>query len=81
MTTASSRSPSTLNAMASTGRGWQIFWDVLIIIAGLLAVLMPAIAALATALVLALVLIFAELVDAEADQDPSSGVTESNRLC
>ena len=59
MATASSSNTSMLNPIAAPGRGWQIFWGVLLIIAGFLAVLMPAIAALATALVFAWVLVFA----------------------
>ncbi len=39
--------------------GWQIAWGVLLIIAGVLAILMPAIAALATALVFGWVLLLA----------------------
>ena len=40
-------------------RGWQIAWGVLLIVVGVLAVLMPAVAALATALVFAWILIIA----------------------
>src|SRR6478672_4446467 len=40
-------------------RGWQIAWGVLLIVLGFLAVLMPAVAALATALVFAWLLILA----------------------
>ncbi len=40
------------------GRGWQIAWGVLLIAAGILAVLMPEIAALATALVFGWLLLF-----------------------
>lgn len=50
-----------------TGRGWQVLWGVLLIIVGVLAVLMPAIAALATALIFGWLLLFAgvfELVHA-----------------
>lgn len=43
---------------AAPGRGWQIAWGVLLIVAGVLAVMMPAIAALATAVVFAWLLIF-----------------------
>ena len=50
---------STLYPISMPGRGWQIAWGVLLIGAGILAVLMPAIAALATALVFAWLLIFA----------------------
>jgi uncharacterized membrane protein HdeD (DUF308 family) len=59
MATATPSNTSTLSPIAAPGRGWQTFWGVLLIIAGLLAVLMPAIAALATALVFAWVLMFA----------------------
>lgn len=44
-------------------RGWSIFWGVLLIIAGILALLMPEIAALATVLTLAWLLIFAGIVE------------------
>lgn len=40
------------------GRGWQMTWGLLLIAAGILAVLMPEIAALATALVFGWLLIF-----------------------
>jgi len=40
-------------------RGWQIAWGVLLMVLGVLAVLMPAVAALATALVFAWILIIA----------------------
>lgn len=40
------------------GRGWQLFWGVLLIVAGVLALLMPAVAALATALVFGWLLLF-----------------------
>lgn len=43
---------------AAPGSGWLIAWGVLLIVAGVLALLMPAIAALATALFLAWLLIF-----------------------
>lgn len=43
----------------ASGHGWQVAWGVLLIIAGILAVLMPGIAALATALVFGWVLLFA----------------------
>ncbi len=36
---------------APGSRGWQVFWGVLLIVAGVFALLMPAVAALATALV------------------------------
>src|SRR4051794_11103224 len=41
------------------GRGWRIAWGVLLIVSGVLAVLMPAVAALATAVVFAWLLVFA----------------------
>jgi len=44
-------------------RGWSIFWGVLLIIVGILALLMPEIAALATVLTLAWLLIFAGIVE------------------
>jgi uncharacterized membrane protein HdeD (DUF308 family) len=59
MATASPINTGTGNPIVAAGRGWQIFWGALLIIAGCLAVLMPAIAALATALVFAWVLIVA----------------------
>jgi uncharacterized membrane protein HdeD (DUF308 family) len=43
---------------AASGSGWQVVWGVLLIAAGVLAVLMPGVAALATALIFAWVLIF-----------------------
>jgi uncharacterized membrane protein HdeD (DUF308 family) len=42
---------------ASPARGWQVTWGVLLIISGILAMLMPGIAAYATALVFAWVLV------------------------
>lgn len=45
-------------AIAATGSGWRLAWGVLLIIAGILAVAMPGVAALATALVFAWLLIF-----------------------
>ena len=45
-------------AVATTGNGWQVAWGVLLIISGILAVMMPGIAALATALLFAWLLIF-----------------------
>lgn len=47
-----------VQAVAAASTGWQIAWGVLLIISGILAVLMPGIAALATALVFAWLLIF-----------------------
>jgi uncharacterized membrane protein HdeD (DUF308 family) len=46
------------HAVAAPGNGWQLAWGVLLIVAGILAVAMPALAALATALVFAWLLIF-----------------------
>ena len=45
-------------ALVASGSGWQVVWGVLLIAAGVLAVLMPGVAALATALIFAWVLIF-----------------------
>ncbi len=45
-------------APAASDGGWQVVWGVLLIAAGVLAVLMPGVAALATALIFAWVLIF-----------------------
>ena len=47
----------TAPAVGSPGSGWQIAWGVLLIIAGVLAVAMPGVAALATAIVFAWLLI------------------------
>lgn len=43
--------------LGASGSGWQAVWGVLLILAGVLAVLMPGIAALATALIFAWLLI------------------------
>lgn len=43
---------------SSGSRAWQLFWGILLIIAGVLALLMPAVAALATALVFGWLLLF-----------------------
>jgi uncharacterized membrane protein HdeD (DUF308 family) len=43
---------------AASGHGWQMAWGVLLIVSGILAILMPGIAALATALIFAWLLIF-----------------------
>ena len=52
------------NAGAPThSRGWVIFWGILLIVTGILAILMPEVAALATALTLAWLLIFAGIVE------------------
>jgi uncharacterized membrane protein HdeD (DUF308 family) len=48
---------------ARRGRGWSILWGALLIITGVLALLMPEIAALATALTLAWLLVFAGAVE------------------
>ncbi len=50
--------PTGTPALDTSGHGWQIAWGVLLIVAGILAVLMPGIAALATVLVFAWLLIF-----------------------
>ena len=47
-----------VQAAAASSTGWQIAWGILLIISGILAVLMPGIAALATALIFAWLLIF-----------------------
>jgi uncharacterized membrane protein HdeD (DUF308 family) len=47
----------------SHSRGWSIFWGVLLIVTGILAILMPGVAALATALTLAWLLVFAGSVE------------------
>ena len=47
-----------LSAPRGSGRGWHFAWGALLIATGILAVLMPGIAALATALVFAWLLIF-----------------------
>jgi uncharacterized membrane protein HdeD (DUF308 family) len=44
-------------------RGWYIFWGLLLIVIGILAVLMPGIAALATALTLGWLLVVAGIVE------------------
>lgn len=49
---------SDIRSNAVPGSGWIIAWGVLLVIAGVLALLMPAIAALATALFFAWLLIF-----------------------
>lgn len=45
-------------ASSPSNHGWQTVWGVLLIVSGILAVLMPGIAALATALIFAWLLIF-----------------------
>jgi uncharacterized membrane protein HdeD (DUF308 family) len=55
---------ATTNAGPVThSRGWSILWGILLIIVGILALLMPEIAALATALTLAWLLVFAGVVE------------------
>ena len=44
--------------VGASGSGWQVVWGVLLVVSGILAVLMPGIAALATALIFAWLLIF-----------------------
>ncbi len=46
-------------AAAGQGTGWQLLWGVLLVIGGILALVMPAVAALAQVLVLAWLLMFA----------------------
>jgi uncharacterized membrane protein HdeD (DUF308 family) len=60
MTTLQTSSPSSPAAgTPAHRRGWCIFWGILLIVTGILALLMPEIAALATALTLAWLLTFA----------------------
>jgi uncharacterized membrane protein HdeD (DUF308 family) len=58
MNTTNDIKKSTPRTVAALSNRWQIAWGVLLIIAGILAVMMPGIAALATALFLAWLLIF-----------------------
>jgi uncharacterized membrane protein HdeD (DUF308 family) len=44
-------------------RGWVVFWGILLIVTGILAILMPGVAALATALTLAWLLVLAGVVE------------------
>src|SRR6476660_8329515 len=44
--------------LAASGSGWHVVWGLLLIVSGVLALLMPGIAALATALIFAWLLIF-----------------------
>jgi uncharacterized membrane protein HdeD (DUF308 family) len=55
-------SPSTTGPVTHR-RGWSIFWGILLILTGILALLMPEIAALATALTLAWLFMFAGVVE------------------
>ncbi|MDQ2918215.1 MAG: DUF308 domain-containing protein [Casimicrobiaceae bacterium] len=48
---------------STRSRGWSILWGILLIIIGILALLMPEIAALATALTLAWLLVFAGIIE------------------
>jgi len=48
---------------SSRGRGWSIAWGLALIVIGILALLMPAIAALATALTLGWLLVIAGIVE------------------
>ena len=48
---------------STRSRGWSIFWGILLIVIGILALLMPEIAALATALTLAWLLVFAGIIE------------------
>jgi uncharacterized membrane protein HdeD (DUF308 family) len=57
-----------------TGNGWQLFWGILLIVAGALAVLMPGVAALATALVFGWLLVFSGVFEiAHAFQSRTQG--------
>lgn len=49
----------TNDTAAAPGKGWQIAWGVLLTLSGVLAVLMPGVAALATALIFAWLLVIA----------------------
>jgi uncharacterized membrane protein HdeD (DUF308 family) len=51
MANASDVKTSSVPSLVQPGSGWQIVWGVLLIVIGILAVLMPMVAALATALV------------------------------
>lgn len=44
--------------LGASGSGWQVAWGVLLILAGILAISMPGVAALATAIIFAWLLIF-----------------------
>lgn len=58
MTNANGIDASSTRTVVVPGGDWQVAWGVLLIIAGILAILMPGIAALATALFLSWLLIF-----------------------
>jgi uncharacterized membrane protein HdeD (DUF308 family) len=55
---ANAKNATTGAHLSASGSGWQVVWGVLLILSGVLAVLMPGIAALATALIFAWLLIF-----------------------
>ena len=56
--------PSTSGgALHTPRRGWSIAWGILLIVIGIIALVMPGVAALATALTLAWILIFAGIVE------------------
>ena len=55
---ADAKNPAPAVPLAASGSGWQLVWGVLLIVSGVLAILMPGIAALATALIFAWLLIF-----------------------
>lgn len=55
--------PSSASGPAAPRRGWTIVWGILLIVAGILALLMPEIAAIATVLTFAWLLIFAGVVE------------------
>lgn len=55
--------PSATPGAPGPRRGWSILWGVLLIVFGVLAIMMPEVAALATVLTLAWLLIFAGVVE------------------
>ncbi|MGE5171679.1 MAG: HdeD family acid-resistance protein [Rudaea sp.] len=57
------QSSTTGTDVRTHSRGWCIFWGILLIVTGILALLMPEIAALATVLTLAWLLTFAGIVE------------------
>src|SRR5689334_71903 len=61
VTMATTQSPS--GSASRAHRGWSIAWGIALIVIGILALLMPGIAALATALTLAYLLILAGIVE------------------
>jgi uncharacterized membrane protein HdeD (DUF308 family) len=58
----------------TSGSGWQLVWGILLVAAGVLAVLMPEVAALATALVFGWLLVFSGVIElAHAFQSRAQG--------